>query len=161
MRHSHSQIICLPIVPTTVECRLNNARACFIRTGKCNLCECLSKEIQSRCRFIEESTHFIAFVPYAASLPFETWIAPKDHASHYQEIEDEQAMDLACILKHMLQKLDHQLANQPYNYMIHSSPLGEIYERSYFHWFIQSVPQLNRIGRMLGKDLTDYMQPSI
>ena len=136
MRHSHSQIIGLPIVPITVECRLNNAMDCFIRTSKCNLCECLSKEIQSRCRFIEESTHFIAFVPYAASLPFETWIAPKDHASHYQEIEDEQAMDLACILKHMLQKLDHQLENQPYNYMIHSSPLGEIYERSYCHWFI-------------------------
>ena len=89
----------------------------------------MSKEIQSKCRFIEESTHFIAFVPYAASLPFGTWIAPKDHDSHYQEIEDEQAMDLACILKHMLQKLDHQLANPPYNYMIHSSPLGEIYER--------------------------------
>ena len=89
MRHSHSQIIGLPIVPITVECRLNNARECFIRTDKCNLCECLSKEIQSRCRFIEESTHFIAFVPYAASLPFEMWISPKDHASHYQEIEDE------------------------------------------------------------------------
>lgn len=146
MRHSHSQIIGLPIVPTNVERRLNNAREYFNRTGKCNLCECLSREIQSRCRFIEESAHFIAFVPYAASLPFETWIAPKEHASHYQEIKDEQAMDLAYILKHILQKLDHQLANPPYNYMIHSSPLRETYERSYCHWFIQIVPQLTRIG---------------
>ncbi|XP_057824734.2 ADP-glucose phosphorylase isoform X4 [Cryptomeria japonica] len=118
MKHSHSQIIALPIVPSNVVTRLNNAKEYFTRTMKCNL----------------------------SSFPFETWIAPKEHASRYEQIEDEQAMDLAYILRRVLQKLNHQLGNPPYNYMIHSSPLGESYEPSYCHWFIQLVPQLTRLG---------------
>ncbi|XP_059073068.1 ADP-glucose phosphorylase isoform X6 [Cryptomeria japonica] len=62
MKHSHSQIIALPIVPSNVVTRLNNAKEYFTRTMKCNL----------------------------SSFPFETWIAPKEHASRYEQIEDEQ-----------------------------------------------------------------------
>ncbi|KAH9331836.1 hypothetical protein KI387_003944, partial [Taxus chinensis] len=90
LRHSHSQIIALPIVPSNVVTRLNNAKEYFIGKMKCNLCECLSGEIRSRSLLIDESSHFISFVPFAASFPFETWIAPKEHASYYEQIEDEQ-----------------------------------------------------------------------
>ncbi|XP_057824732.2 ADP-glucose phosphorylase isoform X2 [Cryptomeria japonica] len=65
MKHSHSQIIALPIVPSNVVTRLNNAKEYFTRTMKCNL----------------------------SSFPFETWIAPKEHASRYEQIEDEQDAD--------------------------------------------------------------------
>ncbi|GLJ44695.1 hypothetical protein SUGI_0939680 [Cryptomeria japonica] len=146
MKHSHSQIIALPIVPSNVVTQLNNAKEYFTRTMNCNLYEYLRSEIQSKNLSLEESSHFISFVPFAASFPFETWIAPKDHASCYEQIEDEQAMDLAYILRRVLQKLNHQLGNPPYNYMIHSSPLRESYEPSYCHWFIQIMPQLTHLG---------------
>eukprot|EP01018_Ginkgo_biloba_P024946 Gb_04070 [translate_table: standard] len=89
MRHSHSQIIALPMVPINAARRLSNAKEYFTRTQKCNLCEFLSHGIQSGSLLIDESPHFISFVPYAASYPFETWIAPREHASHYEGIDDE------------------------------------------------------------------------
>ncbi|CAN6464920.1 unnamed protein product [Victoria cruziana] len=84
MSHSHSQLMSLPFVPASVSARLDSARENFCRTGKCLLCEIKSEEL-----LVGESGHFFALVPFAASLPFEIWIIPRLHASHFEEIDPE------------------------------------------------------------------------
>lgn len=84
LSHSHSQIIGLPIVPPMVSTRLDSMKEYFDRTGKCGLCDIQLKKI-----LIDESSHFYAIVPFAASYPFEIWIVPRKHASHFHEIDDE------------------------------------------------------------------------
>ncbi|KAF3796110.1 ADP-glucose phosphorylase [Nymphaea thermarum] len=138
MSHSHSQLMGVPFVPSTVSARLDSAKENFCRTGKCLLCEIKTEEL-----LVGESTHFFALVPFAASLPFEIWIIPRLHASHFEELDHEKATDLGGMLKLMLLKLSKQLNDPPFNYMIHTSPFQMSADSlPYAHWFIQIVPQL-------------------
>ncbi|XVF06218.1 hypothetical protein REPUB_Repub06bG0028500 [Reevesia pubescens] len=84
MSHSHSQILSLPIVPPSVSIHLDSMKGYFNQTGKCNLCEVHSKDL-----LINETSHFISIAPFAASFPFETWIIPQDHSSHFDELDNE------------------------------------------------------------------------
>lgn len=117
-------------------------RAEFERTGKCVLCEEPGAEI-----LVDESEHFFSIVPFAASFPFELWIVPRDHCSHFHEVDREKALDLGGLLKLMLSKLSKQLNDPPFNYMIHTAPLElPASGLSYSHWYLQIVPQLSVIG---------------
>lgn len=81
MSHSHSQLMALPIVPPAVSSRLDCMNEYFEQTGKCSLCEMPTKDL-----LIDESTHYISIIPFAATFPFEIWIVPRDHSPHFHEI---------------------------------------------------------------------------
>ncbi|XP_058105930.1 ADP-glucose phosphorylase [Magnolia sinica] len=142
LSHSHSQIMGLPFIPPTVSARLDSMKDYFGATGECGLCAIRSEEL-----LIDESAHFFSIVPYAASFPFEIWIVPRTHYSHFHELDDEKAVDLGRLLKVMLMKLSRQLNDPPFNFMIHTSPFPVTdYQLSYSHWFLQIIPQLTGIG---------------
>ncbi|KAF9599442.1 hypothetical protein IFM89_037333 [Coptis chinensis] len=142
MNHSHSQMIGLPIVPPSVSARFDSMKKCYDEMGKCGLCEIRCEEL-----LINESRHFFSIAPFAASFPFELWIVPKAHSSHFHELNNDEAVDLGGILKLMLLKLSRQLNDPPYNFMIHSSPfMVDASQLPYAHWFLQIVPQLSGVG---------------
>ncbi|XP_076900047.1 ADP-glucose phosphorylase-like [Bidens hawaiensis] len=142
MSHSHSQILALPVIPPTASTRLNSMKEYHNQTGKCVLCNINTKEL-----LIDESNHFISISPFASTFPFETWIVPRYHSSHFHELGEDKAIDLGGLLKLTLQKLSIQLNDPPYNYMIHTSPLQVTSSQlPYAHWYIQIVPQLSTIG---------------
>lgn len=87
MSHSHSQIMALPIVPPTVSSRLDCMKGYFEETGKCSVCEMSVKDL-----LIDESTHYISIIPFAATFPFEIWIVPRDHSPHFHEIDSEKVI---------------------------------------------------------------------
>ncbi|KAL0397454.1 UNVERIFIED_CONTAM: ADP-glucose phosphorylase [Sesamum calycinum] len=142
MSHSHSQIMALPVVPPTASARILSMKEDFAHTGKCGLCQVKQDDL-----LIDESSHFISVVPFAATFPFEIWIVPRDHSSHFHELDNDKALDLGGLLKLMLVKMSLQLNNPPYNFMIHTSPLQiDSTELPCTHWFIQIVPQLSGVG---------------
>ncbi|KAI8558758.1 hypothetical protein RHMOL_Rhmol04G0121600 [Rhododendron molle] len=142
MSHSHSQIMALPVVPPTVSARLHSMKEHFDQTGRCSLCDIRSDDL-----LIDESAHFISIVPFAATFPFEIWIIPLDHSSHFHDIDSEKAADLGGLLKLMLRKMSLQLNNPPFNFMIHSTPFqGTCSQLPYAHWFLQIVPQLTVVA---------------
>ncbi|BBH06907.1 UTP:galactose-1-phosphate uridylyltransferase [Prunus dulcis] len=124
MSHSHSQIMALPVVPPAVATRLG------MSVG-----------------LIDVSAHFISIVPFAATFPFEMWIIPLDHSSHFHELDSEKAVELGGILKLVLRKMSLQLNNPPFNFMVQTSPLGDnASQLLYSHWFMQIVPQLSVVA---------------
>ncbi|KAI7729224.1 hypothetical protein M8C21_015706 [Ambrosia artemisiifolia] len=142
LSHPHSQILALPVIPSTVSTRLNSMKEYHNQTGKCALCNIHTDKL-----LIDESTHFISVSPFASTYPFETWIVPRYHSSHYHEIGEDKAIDLGGLLKLTLKKLSIQLDDPPYNFMIHTSPLQITSSQlPYTHWYIQIVPQLSTIG---------------
>ncbi|KAF3442211.1 hypothetical protein FNV43_RR16127 [Rhamnella rubrinervis] len=142
LSHSHSQILALPVVPPAVSARLDGTKEYFDKTGKCSICE-----VQQEDLLIHASSHFISIVPFAATYPFEIWIIPREHSTHFHEIDIEKAVDLGGLLKLMLRKLSLQLNNPPFNFMIQTSPLRVNFsEKPYSHWFLQIVPQLTGVG---------------
>lgn len=83
MSHSHSQIMALPVIPSTASARIDSMKEYFGQTGKCGLCQIRRDDL-----LIDESSHFISVVPFAATFPFEIWIIPHDHSSHFHEIDN-------------------------------------------------------------------------
>lgn len=84
MTHSHSQMVGLPVIPPSVSTRLDSMKEYFNQTGKCSICHVPTKDL-----LVDESVHFISVVPYAASFPFELWIVPRDHVSHFHELDQD------------------------------------------------------------------------
>ncbi|XP_016545747.2 ADP-glucose phosphorylase isoform X2 [Capsicum annuum] len=124
MSHSHSQMIALPIVPPTVSARLDSKKEYYKQTGKCYLCDIQPNEL-----LIDESAHFISLVPFAATFAFEIWIIPRDHSSHFHEIDSE------------------KLNNPPFNLLIHTSPFQDDPSAApSTHWFLQIAPHLSGVG---------------
>lgn len=141
--HSHSQLIVTPIVPHHVEEKLAACKKFHDYRGRCLLCDIGLQELEQKSRLVLDSGQFIAFEPYAARTPFETWILPKSHASHFEALTQPLCEELAYILKRTMAKIEKGLKNTAYNYMIFTAPFhaGEL---PHFHWHIEIVPRLTR-----------------
>ena len=141
--HSHSQLIVSPIVPQHVDEKLHACKNFYDYRGRCLLCDIALQELEQKSRLVLDSGQFIAFEPYAARTPFETWILPKNHAAHFEGLTQPLCEELAYILKRTLGKIEKGLKNVAYNYMIFTAPFhaGEL---AHFHWHIEIVPRLTR-----------------
>ena len=143
LEHSHSQLIGIPIVPTQIRSRLEEAMRYYDDTGECVSCKMLKDEVGSKERIVLETEHFVAFVPYAAFSPFHVWIIPKRHVSIFGDISDNELKDMAVMLKTMLAKFYYGLDNPDFNFVIRSAPTrGGTTE--YFHWYLSIVPRLTK-----------------
>jgi UDPglucose--hexose-1-phosphate uridylyltransferase len=145
LEHTHSQIIVLPTVPRTVGDEMRGAQQFYDYRGRCIFCDMVAQELDDGERVVLEGEQFVAFEPYASRFPFETWILPKRHASHVEEITRESVAELAYCLKASLQKLEKALNDPAYNYMIHTTPfdLGAV---DHYHWHIEIIPRLTKVA---------------
>ncbi|MBE9039813.1 galactose-1-phosphate uridylyltransferase [Oscillatoriales cyanobacterium LEGE 11467] len=139
--HPHSQLMATPIVPPQIRQRAREAIRFFDETGECLFCHTLADELAAGDRVVIESDRFVAFVPRAALFPFQVWIFPRRHTSSFDEITEDEAIDLAATLKTVLAKLDNGLQNPAYNYVIRSIPTGDR-ATAYFHWYVDIIPRL-------------------
>ena len=145
MEHGHSQIIALPMVPKYVLEELEGAEHYFEYRGRCVFCDMINQEYQDKDRIVTENKDFISFCPFAPRFPFESWIIPKEHSAHLEDISDEKLYNLAGILKEMLYRLKVTLSNPSYNFFLHLAPLHYEHNESY-HWHIEIIPKLTQIA---------------
>jgi UDPglucose--hexose-1-phosphate uridylyltransferase len=141
--HSHSQLIVTPIVPRTVVEKLDSCHDFFEYRGRCLVCDMVTQEIEQAGRVVIDSEHFVAFEPYAPRMPFETWIIPKHHQSHFEEIKQHSCEDLAFVLRRTIALLEKGLGPIAYNYMFFTSPFdsGPL---PHFHWHIEIIPRMTK-----------------
>lgn len=143
--HEHSQLVALPMIPREPLARLEGAAAYYARTERCVHCDVMAFEQKEGVRVVGESRFFLAFCPYASRAPFETWILPKQHASHYAGITERELADLSSLLGRVLRRMDGVLEQPSINWMLHSAPLQER-EGPSFHWHLEIVPATQRMG---------------
>lgn len=141
--HPHTQLVALPIVPYEIRSRTEEARRHFDDTGRCVFCEVLSEELRLRRRVVLETERFVAFVPYAASSPFHTWVVPRRHVASFLRATDEELTDLGGIVHRVFRKLYVGLHDPDYNYVIRSAPVQDT-EQEYLHWYLTVVPRVTR-----------------
>jgi UDPglucose--hexose-1-phosphate uridylyltransferase len=145
LEHTHSQLIALAIVPKQVQEELENARRYFEEKERCIFCDILRQECEDTTRLIAENDHCIALAPYAPRFPFETWVLPKKHGSAFETEPAAVVSGAAAMLRDMLRRLDQVLDHPPYNYVIHSSPIGEE-QNEHYHWHIEMMPTLTKVA---------------
>ena len=145
LEHTHSQIIVLPIAPRTVADEIRGGKQFHDYRGRCIFCDIIQQELDNGERLVLDTNQFLAYEPYAARFPFETWILPKHHASRFETIERLAAEELAYCLKTTLLKIEKSLNMPAYNYIIHTTPfdLGDI---EHYHWHIEIIPRLTKVA---------------
>lgn len=159
LEHPHSQIIGLPIIPSLIRARMNDAMSYFDQEGCCVYCRMWRDETACGVRLIAESELFASFIPYAAFSPFHTWILPRLHHSQFFHISDEELWDLARILKDTLARIYFGLNDPDYNILFRMAPtyVGPL---PWFHWYISLVPKVNRAaGFELGSGM--FINPAL
>lgn len=143
--HSHSQLIATSVVPSSVREEMDGASEFYNYRGRCIYDDMVKQEIADGARVVLDTPGFLAFCPYAARFPFETWIVPKRHDSHYEEIGAEQAEELAAVLKTTLAKQELALDDPPYNYVLHSAPF-DAGPAPHYRWHIEIFPRITQVA---------------
>lgn len=79
MKHPHWQLIATPVVPRLLRAMQSVATEYFDLTGASLYRMILQDELCRGTRILTANEHFVALLPYASHLPFETWIFPRRH----------------------------------------------------------------------------------
>ncbi|MDB9315174.1 galactose-1-phosphate uridylyltransferase [Spirulina sp. CS-785/01] len=140
LRHPHSQIIGTGIVPQHFRWQEQEAQRYYDKWANCLYCDILKHELDEGDRIVLENHSFVALVPYAADVPFETWIMPKRHQGDFGSISEDEKGDFAAILQQMLRKLYFKLNNPDYNYVINTAARYRA-EEPQVHWYCQIKPR--------------------
>lgn len=143
VEHTHSQLIALPLVPRRVLAELDEAKRHYDRRERCLYCDVIRQETKSGARVVVETDRFVVICPYAARFPFETWVLPKQHRSHYEDIDVDHLGNLAWVLKSTLRRIERALERPAWNLMLHTGPLQEA-GNPYSHWHFEIVPKVTR-----------------
>jgi UDPglucose--hexose-1-phosphate uridylyltransferase len=141
--HSHSQILATPVVPDAIRTELGGADDYYTTHRRCVFCDIVASDLADGRRVIAESPHFVAISPFAARFGHEMWVLPKSHASRYESITPDAALELAGLMKRVLRALDVVLAEPAYNWFLHTAPLRSA-ELPYYHWHFEIIPRTAR-----------------
>ena len=145
LEHPHSQLIALPVIPKRVKEELDGAKLYHDFKERCVYCDIIRQEEASGVRLVIETDRFVALEPYAPRFPFETWILPRRHESHFEDAEPAMLQNLAWVLRATLRKMDRVLEHPAYNFILHSAPVQEA-DLIYYHWHFEIIPKLTKVA---------------
>ncbi len=143
LHHSHSQVIATPIVPIIVQEELSGSQSFFDSQGQCIYCRMIEQESADGQRLVAESDHFIAFCPFAARFPFETWILPQAHRSRFERTDAARLSECALLTREVVARIESVLDRPAYNYLIHSAPF-DTGRLGHYHWHVEVFPRLTK-----------------
>ncbi|MEZ4630425.1 MAG: hypothetical protein R2880_06925 [Deinococcales bacterium] len=154
--HPHAQVVALPFENRWLEEEKQASSVYHQQSGTCLYCELINKELELRERIVSSHENFVALSPYAAKMPFETWILPRRHDSAFSSLLDSQLHGLAMILVDVLEAMNRTLSHPPYHLLLHTLPCtGD----SSYHWHIEILPRLRaEAGFDMGSGL--YINPT-
>ena len=143
--HCHSQLIVSPIIPIAIQEELDGAEHFFRFRGRCIYDDMVQQELATEKRMVLETENYVVFCPFAARFPFETWVVPRKHASHYEDISRSMIEELGTVMKTVLRKLEWGLDDPPYNYVLHTAPFDS-QDLVHFCWHFEIFPRLSRVA---------------
>ena len=80
LEHSHSQLIALPVIPTSVMNEIEGCRAHYQQKERCIYCDILRQDLSDGDRIVADNPVFVCVTPSAPRLTCEMWNLPKRHA---------------------------------------------------------------------------------
>jgi UDPglucose--hexose-1-phosphate uridylyltransferase len=140
--HPHSQIIAAEIEPPRVKQEERRAQAHYAETGRCAYCEMIEDELDAEARLVHATDSFVAFVPYSAQAPFETWILPREHEPEFGRTGPAARSALAESLHAVLSALHTQCGNPAYNFFVRTA-LAYDAEAPHLHWSLRIRPRIS------------------
>lgn len=139
--HPHSQLIATDVPPPSVEQEEAAARAFFEEQDECPYCTTIRDEVNAQERLVFTNEHFVAFVPYAAHVPYETWIVPRRHEPEFGRLSRPVRTALARTLHTVLSRLRNRLDDPDYNFFVRTALEYES-TAPHLHWSLRIQPRM-------------------
>jgi UDPglucose--hexose-1-phosphate uridylyltransferase len=133
--HPHAQIWATESIPTEPAKELDACRTYMSEHGSCLLCDYLALETEASERIICANEAFVAAVPFWAVWPFEVILLSRQHINALTDLNREQTLALADILKRLTTRFDNLFQiSFPYSMGFHQRPTdGAAYPELHFH----------------------------
>jgi UDPglucose--hexose-1-phosphate uridylyltransferase len=141
LTHPHSQIVATPVFLPRLLRRVDVATRYYDENGVCVYDDVIAAERAAQVRVVEEYGGFIAFEPFAAGSPYETWVAPTFHQGSFGDLADEEVDDLAGVLIRTLTAIRRACGDPDFNLVMYSAPTNG-HTDAVFHWHIKILPKL-------------------
>ena len=140
LTHPHGQVYAFPFVPPRVAQEHAALRAHEQRTGGCLLCDTVARELSHDRRLVATADGWVAYVPFAARLPYEVHVTAARHRASLVELADAERAGLAGILRTVQRKYDNLWGfAMPYTMSMHQAATDGI-ERGGDHLHIEFAP---------------------
>ncbi len=119
LHHPHGQIYGYPFLPPVPALEL----AADERLGGCAPCALLRGELEDRRRVVHENESVVAFIPYAARWPYETYVVLRAHRPSLLDCTPAELRGLAAGLQALTRGYD-ALFQRPFPYVmvVHQAP---------------------------------------
>jgi UDPglucose--hexose-1-phosphate uridylyltransferase len=157
--HPHSQIIGTDVPPPRIEREEAAARRRYEETDRCPYCEMIDTELDAERRLVRVTDPFVAFVPFAARVPYELWILPRRHEPEVGRLAAEERTALARVLSTVVRRLTTCLDDPDYNFFVRTALAYES-DAPHLHWSLRLQPRTTvEAGFELGTGL--QINPSI
>ena len=157
--HAHSQLLATAIPPRDLAEEWRAAATHFERHGDCVFCRLMDEATSTGVRLVAQTESAVAFCPFAARFPYETWVLPKQHESHLEYASESALASVAVLARRIVAGLERLLDRPAYNYLVHSGPLpgasaGGKSDRERFdanatnsyHWHVEVFPRVTTLA---------------
>jgi len=147
--HPHSEVTATPFIPRRVGYELRSSARYFEMKERCLICDITGQEISQKIRIVEQLGRFVAFCPFAARVPYETWLLSLAHHCAFEEdlTAGVDQLQFARLLKSVLMRLE--AVTPTYHLVLHSSPNTYAkFQKSDswrtladdYHWHVEILP---------------------
>lgn len=134
LSHPHGQIYAYPFIPPVARDELAVERRHFEQHEKPLMQDVLEEEFRDGRRIVWESDLFVAFVPFFARYPYETYVTTKTHVPSLIAMDEAHLDGLAVALHTVAKKLDALFGfSMPYVMAMHQEPAELGYDFAWFH----------------------------
>lgn len=137
--HPHSQILATAVTPEFMHRKQEIAKA-YAGAAQRNLYSEIWEAETSSERLIETDESMALFVPFAAAVPYEMWIMPREPHPSFSSASDQDLRALAGMLHRALGRLRNCCGDVAYSLVIYSCAPSE--EAPYYQWHVQIAPRL-------------------
>jgi len=141
LEHAHSQVVGTSMVPSEVQRELTACRRLYRQHKQCFYCHVIQDELTHQLRLADQSARFVAVCPYASRMPYELWVLPREHQSHFERQTPEQLAELGDFLRRVIARLEMCHPHLAYNCFVHTAPFDSTAPRHY-HWHVEVFPRL-------------------
>jgi len=159
--HPHMQLVCTARTQKRIQTTFLRLTEYFIKHRECLLCKMIQEEKKAK-RQVLATANFAVFVPFAAKVPFQLRVVPREHLHHpsFAHVlrDDAIRMEFASVLKESLKKIKYVLNNTgspaelngitdpPYNMMLYTAPYHANYPTGSFHWWVDILPRTTKMA---------------
>lgn len=144
--HPHCQIYATNFVFRTIEVEAEASAAHLAEHGRVLFRDIIAAEEADGRRLVVVRDGALAFVPYFARYPYETFVAPRATRASLADLDADELEELAAVLRETLVRLENLWRIPfPYVMVLHQAPTDA---RAYpgFHFHVEIHPPLRKPG---------------